>query len=137
MKKTDEQLKKEFEADMNLQTEFGSGDEGCASYIAFVRAEENGQVQMGTTDKTTENESNEGKSEFEILMEENKRLEAELAKVRNVASANIASMTDEQLREKFYSSEELKTEFGGDEKAYIAFMRALESGRVKIYGKDR
>lgn len=132
MKKTDEELKKIFESNESLKAEFG-GD--VKSYISFVRAEENGQVSMYPADSPAENESSEGKSREEFLMEDNKRLQAELDKIQNVASADIESMTDEQLSKKFYSNEKLKAEFGGDEKAYIAFMRALEGGRVQIIGK--
>jgi len=43
---TDAQLKERFAADKKLQDEYGDGEEGCQAFIAFTKADKNGQVSI-------------------------------------------------------------------------------------------
>lgn len=50
-------------------------------------------------------------------------------------AANPAEQTEAEQRESFKRSKDLQDEFGGDEDAYIAYLKAEASGQVKVRGR--
>jgi len=57
------------------------------------------------------------------------------AKKAGAKSKDPAEQTEAEQRETFQRSKELQAEFGGDENAYIAFLKAEADGRAKVQGR--